>query len=77
MLGNEFRNPVTVDEAPANSRCEWCGEPAVYLLLATGGQYHNQEGCFCATCGEEFVRNVADSLNKVITAETSLDYISS
>jgi hypothetical protein len=76
MLNNDFRSPVTVDDAPAGSRCEWCGKPAVYQLLATGGKYHNQEGCFCATCGEEFVRAVADSLSRVITAETSHDCVS-
>ena len=76
MLNNDFRSPVTVDDAPAGSLCEWCGKPAVYLLLTTGGTYHNQEGCFCATCGEGFVRTVADSLNRLNIAETSHDYVS-
>jgi hypothetical protein len=70
MLGNEFRSPVAVDAAPAGSHCEWCGKPAIYQLMVIGGKHHNEAGRFCQKCGEEFVRAVAESLSRVLTAET-------
>ncbi len=76
MLNNDFRSPVTIDDAPPGSLCEWCGKPAIYQLLVTGGQCHNEEGRFCAKCGEEFVRTVADSLNRLNITETSHDCVS-
>ena len=76
MLNGDFRNPVSIDDAPAGSHCEWCGKPAIYQLIATGGKFHNEEGRFCAKCGEEFVRTVADSLNRLNIADTTHDCIS-
>lgn len=70
MTGNEFRGPVSIDAAPAGSHCEWCGKPAIYQLVVIGGKYHNEEGRFCAKCGEKFILAVAESLNRVLTAET-------
>jgi hypothetical protein len=34
---NEFRQPVSIDFAPAGSVCEWCGKPAVQALTVLGG----------------------------------------
>lgn len=70
MSDNEFRRPVVVDAAPAGSHCEWCGKPAIYQLVAIGGKHHNEEGRFCRKCGEEFILAVAESLSRVLTAET-------
>ena len=42
---NEFRQPVSVDDAPAGSVCEWCGKPAVRQLIAQGGKHHEIDGC--------------------------------
>lgn len=69
MSGNEFRRPVSVDDAPVGSQCEWCGKPAIYQLMAIGGKHHNEAGRFCARCGEEFILAVADSLSRVMTTE--------
>jgi hypothetical protein len=69
MFNHDFRQPVSLDDAPPSSRCEWCGKPAVYQLTALGGLHHNQAGCFCQACSEEFTRTVADSLSRVITAD--------
>jgi hypothetical protein len=73
MFENEFRQPLTVDQAPAGSLCEWCGQAAVQQLSATGGKFHNDSGFFCRSCGEEYARTIADSLNRVITTETVKD----
>ncbi|MEO8973025.1 MAG: hypothetical protein ABI406_15680 [Ktedonobacteraceae bacterium] len=70
MLDNEFSRPVSVDDTPVGSHCEWCDRPAIYQLLVTGGKHHNEEGRFCARCGEEFIRSVADSLSKVSPIKT-------
>ena len=73
MFENEFRQPISVDQAPAGSLCEWCGKPAVQQLTALGGRSHNDGGFFCRSCGEEFARTVADSLSRVITVEFSAE----
>ncbi len=70
---NEFRQPVSVDFAPEGQLCEWCGKPAVRQLTAIGGKYHNDGGFFCLDCGQAFVRAVAESLTRTITAETSIE----
>ena len=71
MSDNEFRQPISVDFAPAGHLCEWCGKPAVHQLTAIGGKRHNEGGFFCQTCGEEFARAVAASLYRVITTDTN------
>ena len=71
MIAYDLRQPVSLDEAPAGSFCKWCGKPAIYQLTAVGDIHHNEEGFFCQTCGEEFTRTVADSLNRVITTDTT------
>jgi hypothetical protein len=73
MFENEFRQPISVDQAPLGSLCEWCGKPAVQQLTPIGGQRHNDGGFFCRACGEEFVRTVADALNREITTEFSAE----
>lgn len=70
MLNNDFRGPVSIDDAAPGSYCEWCGKPARYQLVVTGGKHHNEEGRFCSTCGEAFILAVAESLSRVLTAET-------
>nr|HET6902810.1 hypothetical protein [Ktedonobacteraceae bacterium] len=70
LSGNEFRSPVAIDDAPVGSSCEWCGKPAIFQLIAIGGKYHNKEGRFCRQCGDEFILTVAESLSRVLTAET-------
>lgn len=72
MLGYDFRQPVSIDNAPRGRVCEWCGKPAVYQLTALGGKHHNEEGLFCQACGEQFARTIADSLSRVVTAETTI-----
>jgi len=71
MLNNEFRQPVSVDFAPEGRLCEWCGKPAVHQLTGLGGTHHNEGGFFCQACGEEFVRAIASSLSRVITADAN------
>jgi hypothetical protein len=68
---NEFRQPVSVDDAPAGSVCEWCGKPAVRQLIAQGGAHHNEGGFFCEQCSEAFVRTVASSMSREVKADTT------
>jgi hypothetical protein len=72
-IENEFRQPLSIDLAPQGSVCEWCGKPAEHELTALGGTYHNESGLFCRTCGEAFVRAVASSLTRVVSAEALLN----
>ncbi len=76
MLNNDFRGPVSIDDAPPGSHCERCGKPAIYQLVVTGGKRHNEEGRFCSTCGEAFIRAVASSLSRVTIAEKAHDSVS-
>ncbi len=69
MSHNEFRQPVSVEVASQGRLCEWCGKPAVHQLTTPGGTYHSEGGFFCQACCEEFVRTVAESLIRVITAD--------
>ena len=71
---NEFRQPVSIDFAPAGSVCEWCGKPAVQALIVLGGRGHNDSGYFCSGCGQEFIRAVASDLHRAVPAETSASY---
>jgi hypothetical protein len=75
MLNNEFRQPISVDFAPEESLCEWCGKPAVLQLIAVGGRHHNEMGYFCQACGEAFTRAVADSLSRAVTAEVTVQTV--
>ncbi|HEX9134460.1 MAG TPA: hypothetical protein VF844_19390 [Ktedonobacteraceae bacterium] len=70
-IENEFRQPLSIDDAPPESVCEWCGKPAEHQLTALGGNFHNESGFFCRICGEAFVRAVASSLRREVTAETA------
>ena len=72
MLENAFRQPICVDFAPEGRICVWCGKPAVHQLTAIGGTCRNEGGFFCQACSEEFVRTVADTLIRVITADTNV-----
>ena len=69
MSHNEFRQPVSVEVASQGRLCEWCGKPAVHQLTTPGGEDHSEGGFFCQACCEEFVRTVAESLIRVITAD--------
>ena len=65
----DFRQPVTIDVAPAGEICEWCGKPAIHQLTALGGKHHNKGGFFCLRCGEDFVRAIASSVSREVTTE--------
>ena len=68
---NEFRQPVSIDFAPAGSVCKWCRKPASQTLTVIGGIGHNESGYFCSECGREFIRVVASDLRREIPAETA------
>jgi hypothetical protein len=68
---NEFRQPVSIDFAPAGSVCEWCGKPAMHALTVVGGIDQNDSGYFCGSCSKEFIRAVASDLLREVSAETS------
>ncbi|HJT57919.1 MAG TPA: hypothetical protein VJ761_15560 [Ktedonobacteraceae bacterium] len=72
MSDNEFRQPVSVDFAPKDSVCEWCGKPATKQLTAIGGRYHNDGGYFCDTCAAEYARCVAESMYRVQPIEEEI-----
>ena len=71
MLNNmqDFRQPVSIDVAPAGRVCEWCGKPAEFQLTALGGRHHNESGFFCEPCSEAFARAVASSLYREVREE--------
>lgn len=71
MLDLDFRQPVSIDDAPRARQCEWCGKPAAYQLTAQGGLHHNESGCFCQKCSEEFIHTIADTLDRVLTTEVA------
>lgn len=68
MASNEFHRPVSVDFAPRNSSCEWCGKPAEQQLTAIGGSYHNESGLFCRPCGEKFSQVVVNAQRPPVSA---------
>ena len=72
-IENEFRQPLSIDEAPEGSVCEWCGKPAEHQFTALGGKFHNESGPLCRTCGDEFVRAVASSLCREVTPEEAVN----
>lgn len=67
----EFRQPISIDDAPAGSVCEWCGKPAIHQLIALGGAHHNESGFFCYRCSQDFVRAIASSLRREVTTEAA------
>lgn len=67
---HEFRHPVSIACAPAQSVCAWCGKPAVQALTVLGGRGHNECGYFCSVCCTEFIRVVASDLRRELPAET-------
>ena len=69
MVNHAFSQPISVDRAPQDHRCEWCSQLAVYQLTAIGGFHHNQAGFFCEECGEQFAHAVTTSLRRSLTAE--------
>jgi hypothetical protein len=71
-IDNEFRQPLSIDEAPEGSVCEWCGKPAKHRLTQLGGTNHNESGLFCRACGEAFVCAVASSLSREVTPEEAV-----
>ena len=71
-IENEFRQPLSIDEAPEGSVCEWCGKPARHRLTPLGGTNHDESGLFCRTCGEAFVFTVASSLYREVTLEEAV-----
>jgi len=73
MLDNEFGQSVSIDFAPEESVCEWCGKPAVERLTVIGGKRHNEGGYFCHACGEKFIRDVADPKSRIVSPEASAE----
>jgi hypothetical protein len=59
MTEYEFRRAISTDSAPQGSHCEWCGESAIFRLIAIGGLSHNESGLFCRVCGDKFAQAVA------------------
>ncbi|HET8840515.1 MAG TPA: hypothetical protein VFN35_03570 [Ktedonobacteraceae bacterium] len=72
MIDLNFRQPVSIDNAPKSRQCEWCGKPAVYQLTVQGGLRHNKAGLFCQACGEEFIRIIADTLDREPTPDAAV-----
>jgi len=71
-IENEFRQPLSMDEAPEGSVCEWCGKPAMHQFIVLGGKCSNESSLLCRTCGEAFVCAVASSLRREITLEEAV-----
>ncbi len=69
MWKSALRQPVSVGVAPQGSRCIWCGKPAVLQLTIPGEDDSHAGGSFCQGCGVEFIRTVADSLDRVVTTD--------
>jgi len=73
---NEFRKYVSTDFAPENSICLWCGKKLdVKYYIVTGGEYHNQVGLFCCSCGETFTSNIEHASQEARAAaeQTQID----
>ena len=45
-IENEFRQPLSMDEAPEGSVCEWCGKPARHQFIVLGGKCSNESAFF-------------------------------
>ncbi len=68
-IENEFRQPLSIDEAPKGSVCQWCGKSAEHKFIVLSGKCQNEIGLFCCACSDEFVRDVASSLCREVTPE--------
>jgi hypothetical protein len=71
-IENESRQPLSIDEAPEGSACEWCGKPAKDQFIVLGEKYQQESGLFCRLCGEAFVCAVASSLSREVTPEEAV-----
>lgn len=67
MLGNDYRQPLSIDSAPRGYVCEWCGQPAALQIAVGGAIYDDEPENFCRLCGEAFARAIADYLDRTIT----------
>ncbi len=72
QIDNEIRQPLSIEEAPEGSACQWCGKPAEHIFIVIGGKWPNESALFCRACGNEFVRDVASSLCREITPEEAI-----
>ena len=68
----EFRQPLSIGEAPEGSICEWCGKPAKHRITQLGGTNHYESGIFCRLCGQAFVCAVASSLRRDVTPDEAV-----
>ncbi len=57
---SELDGCISVDSAPHGSFCEGkgCRRHAEQRLTVIGGGYHNVNGLYCYSCGEEFARMI-------------------
>jgi len=69
ILNYVIRRPVTVGVAPYGSICQWCSKAASLRITVQGDKDHNEGQYFCQSCGDEFVRTVADTLMREVTVE--------
>jgi hypothetical protein len=75
MRTNEFSYAVSIDMAPRESLCEWCGKPATQQITALGGLHHNQGARFCVTCGLEFIRIITEATTRAKAPESALVHL--
>ena len=71
-IENEFRQPLSIDEAPKGSVCQWCGKPAEHQFIVLSGKCQHESCFFCRTCGEAFACAVASSLSREVTTEEAV-----
>ncbi len=71
-IENELRHPLTIEKAPEDSVCEWCGKPAEHLFIVLGEKCQNESSLLCRACGDAFVCSVASSLSREITPEEAI-----
>ena len=71
-IENEFRQPLSIDEAPESDICEWCGKPAQHQFMVLGEKCEHESVLLCRTCGEAFVCAVASSLSREVTPEEAI-----
>jgi hypothetical protein len=71
-IENEFRQPLSIDEAPEGSVCAWCGKPAQHQFIVLGGKCEHESVQFWRTCGAAFVCSIASSLSREVTPEEAI-----